>query len=117
MRFSHTWGGAIDTCARFSAFFGTAHRGRVAYALGFTGLGVGATRFGADVMLDLLSGRRTERTALEMVRNKPLPFPPEPVRSLGIGITQWAMTRADENGGRRNLWLKAMDKAGLGFDS
>ncbi|MFI9719593.1 NAD(P)/FAD-dependent oxidoreductase [Streptomyces sp. NPDC052396] len=117
VRFSHAWGGAIDTCSRYSAFFGTAHGGRVAYALGYTGLGVGASRFGADVMLDLLAGERTERTELEMVRSKPLPFPPEPVRSMGIGITQWSMTRADENGGRRNLWLKAMDKVGLGFDS
>ncbi|MBL1092807.1 FAD-dependent oxidoreductase [Streptomyces sp. 9-7] len=117
LRFTHTWGGAIDTCARFSAFFGTAHAGRVAYAAGYTGLGVGATRFGADVMLDLLAGERTERTELEMVRSKPLPFPPEPLRWAGIGITQWSMTRADNHGGRRNLWLKAMDKVGLGFDS
>ncbi|MBA6437655.1 FAD-dependent oxidoreductase [Streptomyces sp. GMR22] len=117
VRFSHAWGGAIDTCSRFSAFFGSAHGGRVAYALGYTGLGVGATRFGAEVMLDLLAGERTERTRLEMVRSKPLPFPPEPVRWAGIGITQWSMTRADANGGRRNLWLKAMDKVGLGFDS
>lgn len=78
LRFSHAWGGAIDTCSRFSAFFGTAHGGRVAYAAGYTGLGVGATRFGADVMLDLLAGERTERTELEMVRTKPVPFPPEP---------------------------------------
>ncbi|WP_431041907.1 NAD(P)/FAD-dependent oxidoreductase [Streptomyces sp. P1-3] len=117
VRFSHAWGGAIDTCSRFSAFFGTAHGGRVGYALGYTGLGVGATRFGADVMLDLLDGRDTERTRLRMVRSKPLPFPPEPLRWAGIGITQWSMTRADRRGGRRNLWLKAMDKAGLGFDS
>ncbi|MFF4288957.1 NAD(P)/FAD-dependent oxidoreductase [Streptomyces sp. NPDC001633] len=117
LRFTHTWGGAIDTCARFSAFFGTAHAGRVAYAAGYTGLGVGATRFGADVMLDLLAAERTERTELEMVRSKPLPFPPEPLRWAGIGITQWSMTRADNHGGRRNLWLKAMDKVGLGFDS
>lgn len=117
LRFSHAWGGAIDTCARFSAFFGTAHAGRVAYAAGYTGLGVGATRFGAEVMLDLLAGERTERTELEMVRSKPLPFPPEPLRWAGIGITQWSMTRADAHGGRRNLWLKAMDKVGLGFDS
>lgn len=117
LRFTHSWGGAIDTCSRFSAFFGTAHAGRVAYATGYTGLGVGATRFGAEVMLDLLAGERTERTELEMVRSKPLPFPPEPLRWAGIGITQWSMTRADTRAGRRNLWLKAMDKVGLGFDS
>ena len=32
---------------------------RAAYALGYTGLGVGATRFGAEVMLDLLDGEPT----------------------------------------------------------
>ncbi|MEU6659881.1 FAD-dependent oxidoreductase [Streptomyces sp. NPDC046821] len=117
VRFSHAWGGAIDTCTRFSAFFGTAHKGRVAYAAGYTGLGVGATRFGAEVMLDLLSGERTERTELEMVRTKPLPFPPEPFAYTGIALTKWSLARADDNGGRRNLWLRAMDKAGLGFDS
>ncbi|MEU7582879.1 FAD-dependent oxidoreductase [Streptomyces sp. NPDC041068] len=117
VRFTHAWGGAIDTCSRFSAFFGTAHKGRVAYAAGYTGLGVGATRFGADVMLDLLSGERTERTSLEMVRTKPLPFPPEPFAWTGVALTKWSLARSDANGGRRNLWLKTMDKLGLGFDS
>ncbi|NUK05046.1 FAD-dependent oxidoreductase [Streptomyces lunaelactis] len=117
LRFSHAWGGAIDTCSRFSAFFGTAHGGKVAYAAGYTGLGVGATRFGGDVMLDLLAGERTERTELRMVRTKPLPFPPEPVAWAGIGLTKWALARADANGGRRNVWLKVMDRLGLGFDS
>ncbi|HET8603975.1 MAG TPA: FAD-dependent oxidoreductase, partial [Marmoricola sp.] len=63
LRFSHRWAGVIDTCTRFSPFFGTAHGGRVAYALGYTGLGVAATRFGAEVMLDLLAGEETERTS------------------------------------------------------
>jgi glycine/D-amino acid oxidase-like deaminating enzyme len=117
LRFSHAWGGAIDTCTRFAPFFGTAHRGRVAYAAGYTGLGVGATRFGAEVMLDLLAGEPTERTALEMVRRKPLPFPPEPLAWTGIGMTKWSLARADAHGGRRNLWLRAMDRLGLGFDS
>ncbi|MFE6727586.1 NAD(P)/FAD-dependent oxidoreductase [Streptomyces californicus] len=117
VRFSHAWGGAIDTCSRFTAFFGTAHQGRVAYAAGYTGLGVGSTRFGADVMLDLLSGEETERTRLEMVRSKPMPFPPEPFAWAGIEITRRSLAHADDNGGRRNLWLKTMDKLGLGFDS
>ncbi|MER7762482.1 FAD-binding oxidoreductase [Streptomyces sp. NPDC097619] len=117
IRFSHAWGGAIDTCSRFSAFFGTAHSGKVAYAAGYTGLGVGATRFGADVMLDLLSGVRTERTELEMVKSKPMPFPPEPLAWTGIALTKWSLARADTRGGRRNLWLKTLDRFGLGFDS
>ena len=28
LRFTHRWGGVIDTCSRFAAFFGTAHGGR-----------------------------------------------------------------------------------------
>ncbi|WP_327417323.1 NAD(P)/FAD-dependent oxidoreductase [Streptomyces sp. NBC_01233] len=117
VRFTHSWGGAIDTSTRFCVFFDTSHQGKVSYAAGFTGLGVGASRFGAEVMLDLLAGERTERTDLEMVRRKPLPFPPEPVRSLGIGITKWSMARADLNQGHRNLWLRSLDRFGLGFDS
>jgi glycine/D-amino acid oxidase-like deaminating enzyme len=115
--FSHRWGGAIDTCSRFCAFFGTAHRGRVAYALGFTGLGVAATRFGARVMLDLLSGQPTELTQLEMVRSKPVPFPPEPLAYLGVQATRWSLAQADRRSGRRNLWLRALDAAGMGYDS
>ncbi|MEP9381083.1 FAD-dependent oxidoreductase [Nocardioides sp. KR10-350] len=115
--FSHRWAGVIDTCTRFSAFFGSAYDGRVAYALGYTGLGVAATRFGAQVMLDTLAGEETERTRLQMVRTKPLPFPPEPARYVGIKLTNRAMESADRNGGRRNLWLRTLDRFGLGFDS
>jgi hypothetical protein len=68
-------------------------------------------------MLDLLSGERTDRTELEMVRTKPLPFPPEPFAYTGIALTKWSLARADDNAGRRNLWLRTMDTLGLGFDS
>ncbi len=117
VRFSHAWGGVIDTCSRFSVFFGTAHHGRLAYAAGYTGLGVGATRFGAQVILDLLSGHDTERTALSMVRSKPVPFPPEPLRSVIIQATRASIARADRNEGHRDLWLRTLDRLGLGFDS
>lgn len=115
--FTHAWGGAIDTCTRFAPFWGTAFGGRLAYVLGYTGLGVGASRFGAAVVLDLLAGADTERTRLEMVRSKPVPFPPEPLRGIGIDLTRTALDRADHDGGRRNLWLRTLDRLGLGFDS
>jgi glycine/D-amino acid oxidase-like deaminating enzyme len=91
LRFSHRWAGAIDTSTQFCAFHGLAGSGRIAYAAGFTGLGVGATRFAAEVMLDRLAGLDTERTRLAMVRRKPLPFPPEPLASAGIGLTRWSL--------------------------
>jgi hypothetical protein len=85
--------------------------------MGYTGLGVASTRFGAAVMLDLLDGKTTERTTLTMVRKKPMPFPPEPFRWLFIRLTQRSIEKADENGGRRNLWLRLLDLLNLGFDS
>jgi len=116
IRFTHRWGGAIDTCSRFCVTFGKALGGRVVYAVGFTGLGVGASRFGARVALDLLDGRETDLTRLDLVRSKPIPFPPEPLRYAGITATRLALARADATG-RRGLWLRALDRAGLGFDS
>jgi glycine/D-amino acid oxidase-like deaminating enzyme len=117
LRFTHAWGGVIDTCSRYTAFWGKAYGGRVAYVLGYTGLGVGASRFGAQVMLDLLDGKKTERTELSMVKTKPFPFPPEPFRAPIIDFTRWSMDQADRNHGQRNLWLKILDALGLGFDS
>jgi glycine/D-amino acid oxidase-like deaminating enzyme len=117
LRFSHRWGGPIATTTRFTLTAGTTHRGQVAYAVGYTGLGVAASRFGARVALDLLGGEPTERTELRFVRRKPLPFPPEPLRSIGIGLTRRAIASADRRDGRRGPWLRLLDRFGVGFDS
>jgi glycine/D-amino acid oxidase-like deaminating enzyme len=117
IRFTHRWGGAIDTCSRFSVFFGTALGGRVAYAAGYTGLGVVSTRFGARVALDLVDGRDTEATRSRYVRRKPVPFPPEPLRTGVIQLTRNRMAAADRRDGKRGLWLGLLDRLGLGFDS
>jgi len=116
-RFSHRWGGAIDTCSRFSVFFGKALAGRAVYALGYTGLGVGASRFGARTALELLDGLESEVTQLRLVKSRPLPFPPEPLRSGVIQLTRNRLAAADRDAGRRGLWLRTLDRAGLGFDS
>jgi glycine/D-amino acid oxidase-like deaminating enzyme len=116
VRFTHRWSGIIDTTSRFTPMFGTAMSGRVAYAVGYTGLGVGSSRFGAQVALDLLAGRESERSQLGMVRRRPVPFPPEPVRYPLVQVTRGAMARQDSRG-RRGLLLSAMDRLGVGFDS
>ena len=117
VRFSHRWAGVIDTSTRFCAIFGMGRNGRVAHAAGFTGLGVAATRFAANVMLDRLAGMESERTSLDMVRSMPVPFPPEPAAWLGVQATRWALDRADHNSGKRNVLLRTLDAVGLGFDS
>ena len=67
--------------------------------------------------LNRLFRERTERTRLAMVRSKPLPFPPGPARQLVIDMTRRSLAKADEQGGRRDLWLRTLDRLGLGFDS
>ena len=117
LTFTHRWAGVIDTCSRFCVMWGTALSDKAAYAVGYTGLGVASTRFGARVALDLVDGLDTERTRLRFVRSKPLPFPPEPLRWASIQLTRRALDRADRNQGRRGVWLRTLDRFGLGFDS
>jgi hypothetical protein len=68
-------------------------------------------------MLDILEGEKNQRTQLEMVRRKPIPFPPEPLRSLVINLTRRSLDQADHQQGKRNWWLKILDAFKLGFDS
>ena len=117
IRFTHRWGGAIDTCSRFFAFYGLTCGGKVAYAVGHTGLGVGASRFAAGVALELLEGRESEITELQYVRERPIPFPPEPLRWPTIQFTRNRIAAADLNGGREGFWLRTLSRLGLGFDS
>jgi glycine/D-amino acid oxidase-like deaminating enzyme len=116
VRFTHAWGGMIDMNTRFVASYGTALGGRVAYSSGYTGLGVGATRFGAKVVLDLLAGRSTELTELRLVRSKPIPIPPEPFATPAITLMRAAIARADETG-RDGPLIRIADAIGIGFDS
>lgn len=115
--YTHAWGGMIDTCSRFFSFFTRACHDQVVSATGFTGLGVASTRFAADVMLDILNGVDNERTRAQLVRRRPMPFPPEPFVWPAIHFTSAQMARADRRGGKRGLWLWMLEKMKMGFDS
>ncbi|WP_219995838.1 NAD(P)/FAD-dependent oxidoreductase [Schumannella soli] len=113
VRFSHRWAGAVDRDTRGSGHYGTAREGRIAYAGGFSGTGLGTARFAGEVMLDLMSGQRTERTALGVVREKPAPFPPEPAVFAAMTTAQRALNRADHRGGAHGPLLRALRAVGL----
>ena len=65
----------------------------------------------------MLDGRETEATRLDAMRSKPFPFPPEPLRWAAIELTRNRLAAGDRRGGKRGLWLRALDRFGLGFDS
>ncbi len=127
VQFTHRWGGPIAVTSRFTPVFGAAMAGRAHYALGYTGLGIAASRFAGRVLAakalgdkafgDMASSADHEVAALAYVRRAPLPFPPEPLRSLVVGATQRAITNADTHAGRRGPWLRLLDRVGVGLDS
>ena len=80
-------------------------------------MGVGASRFAAEVALDLVSGERTELTGLQLVKSTPVPWPPEPLRWAAVEATQRSMSWADHHEGKRNGWLRTLDRLGVGFDT
>ena len=117
LAFPYRWGGAIDTTSRFTVTFGQLLGGRVTYALGYTGLGVGASRWAGGVVRDLLLRPDEDRLKLRMVSSPPFPFPPEPLRSWVVDVVRNELDRADREEGRRGLILRTLDAMGVGYDS
>jgi glycine/D-amino acid oxidase-like deaminating enzyme len=117
VRVPYRWGGAIDTTSRFTVTFGQALGGRLTYAIGYTGLGVGASRWAAGVVRDFILRPDSDLLRLRFVRSRPIPFPPEPLRSVAVNLVRHELDRADRNEGRRGLVLQALDALGIGFDS
>ena len=115
VKFSHRWSGIIASSTRFCMVSNVAYDGRVAWAVGYTGLGVAASRFGARVVIELLGYKPTDILDLLFVQKKTMNWPPEPLKYIGVELTRRAMISADKNGGKRNLWLRLLDALNLGF--
>ena len=97
--------------------FGRLLGGRAVYALGYTGLGVGASRWAGGVVRDMILRPDEDRLRLRLVTSPPIPFPPEPLRSVAVDVVRHELDRADREDGRRGLILRTLDAIGIGFDS
>jgi len=90
------WGGPIDVATDHQPFAGTFGGGRIHYALGYTGNGVGPSHLMGKVMASLALGEETADTRLPLVDREPRHFPPEPFRSVGAAIVNAATVRRDD---------------------
>ena len=115
VRFTHRWSGIIASSTRFCMVPGVAFEGRVSWAVGYTGLGVGASRFGARVGLELLGYQPSDILNMQFIQKKAMNWPPEPLRWFGVTMSRHGMSKADVNNGKRGSWLKLMDRLNLGF--
>jgi glycine/D-amino acid oxidase-like deaminating enzyme len=116
LEFPYAWGGPICSTTRMTPFFGRAMGGRVAYGLGYTGHGLGTTRLAGRILAHMALDRPSELLELSLVRKKPFPYPPEPLRSWSVAAVTGALRRVDE-GGAPNLLLRMLEAMGIGFSS
>lgn len=113
VRFSHAWGGPIDYCSRGSVFAKPYLGGKAVFVAGYTGFGIGASRFGARMGLNMLLNHSGPESQLDIARLGPTWIPPEPLRWLGAQITFHAIDGADAEGGWKRAWVRTIKALGF----
>ncbi len=116
IEFPYAWGGPICSTTRLTPFFGSAEDGRILYGLGYTGHGLGTTHLAGRILAHMALQRPSPLLDLALVRKKPFPYPPEPLRSLAVRTVTRALRRVDA-GGRPGLLLRCLDAMGIGLSS
>jgi len=95
-RIDDAWGGPIDVTPTRLPLIGSMHGGRVHYAHGYSGNGVGPSYLAGRILASLLDGARDDLALLPIVGASCVPFPPEPFRYIGARVIRQAMVRHDE---------------------
>ncbi|HEY4490977.1 MAG TPA: FAD-binding oxidoreductase [Acidobacteriota bacterium] len=114
--FEYAWGGPIASTTRLTPFFGALEKDRLLYGLGYTGHGIAASRLGGKILAHLALETPSDLLNLSLVRKKPFPFPPEPLRSVAVKLVTRSLRQVDE--GRKAGWLlQVLDHFGIGFSS
>jgi glycine/D-amino acid oxidase-like deaminating enzyme len=116
LAFPYAWGGPICSTTRMTPYFGRALGGRLCYGLGYTGHGLGTTRLAGRILAHLALDRPGDLLDLSLVRKKPFPYPPEPLRSWAVARVTESLRRVDA-GASPGLLLRMLEWMGIGFSS
>ncbi len=116
LEFPYAWGGPIAATTRFTPFFGRALGGRVLYGLGYTGHGLGTTHLAGRILAHMALDRDSPLLDLKLVRERPFPYPPEPLRGWAVAAVSRALRRVDA-GERPSLLLRLLGVFGIGLSS
>jgi hypothetical protein len=90
--------------------------GKVAYGLGYTGHGLGSTHLAGKILAHMTLSKPSPLLELDLVKNPPFPYPPEPLRGFAIAQVTAALRRVDE-GGPKSPLLSVLDWLGIGLSS
>ncbi len=107
VRIEDAWGGPIDISSDRLPAIGSMLGGRIHYAHGYSGNGVGPSRLAGRVLGAIVDGGQDPISRLPIVGARARRFPPEPFRYVGARIIREALVRRDEteDQGRRPNFL------------
>jgi glycine/D-amino acid oxidase-like deaminating enzyme len=97
VRLDDAWGGPIDITADRFPEIGSLHGGRVLYAHGFAGNGVGPARLAGRILAARIAGGADPVGALPLFGRRQRRFPPEPFRYIGARAIREALIRRDDD--------------------
>ncbi len=103
VKFTHAWGGPLGASRDFMASMSYDPAAGVASARGYVGNGVATTNLAGRVLADLITGRKTELTALPCVNHRSPNWEPEPFRYLGVSYIQRAFWQIDKKAERTGI--------------
>jgi len=103
VRLDDAWGGPIDITADRFPEMGSQHGGRVLYAQGFAGNGVGPARLAGRILASRIAGGGDPIGDLPLFGRRQRILPPEPFRYLGARAIREALINQDDalDAGRR----------------
>lgn len=103
VRLDDAWGGPIDITADRFPEVGSQHGGRVHYAHGFAGNGVGPARLAGRILAARIAGGGDPIAFLPLVGRRQRILPPEPFRYVGARAIREALISQDDarDAGRR----------------
>ena len=114
LKFPYEWGGPIASTTRLTPFFGTLEGGKIIYALGYTGHGIGSTRVAGKILAHMALQKSDALLNLAIVKKKPFPYPPEPLRSISVKMVSSSLRKLDR-GESPSITLRLLDAMGIGF--
>lgn len=104
IRITHRWGGPVSGNIDFAPNMGYLGKDKNAvFSIGCMGHGVSMTHLNGWTIADLILEKRTERTEVFFVNRSYIPFPDEPLRSVGVNLVLNLMKAEDSLDEREGL--------------
>ena len=103
VRFTHAWGGPLGCSRDFMPTMMYEPARGLASARGYVGNGVATTNLSGRVLCDLITGAKSELTALPCVNHRSQNWEPEPFRYLGVHYVQHAYWQIDQKAERTGV--------------